>query len=132
MIEQEEWQCWSARASVLRTMGCTVVDVRGVVTAAAFEALHLRLAAERANSALLILDWPALLALTGISAVEAATRGTPGRRARALPITLLVPAARLKWAREFCNVMTGLGACRSVAPLERRRSQWTCPARQAA
>lgn len=114
MIAQQEWNLSTARARVQRLTGCTLVDVEGVVTAQAFERLHMELSRERRRAALwVVLDWSAHMACTNRSAVAAAVRGTPVGQA-AQNITLLVPAARLRWAREHCALMSASGLCREA------------------
>ena len=122
MVETEHWALGSAKADVVRWGGATMVQVHGIVTAQAYEALHLRLSMERgAGPISVMLDWEALLAATNQSAAEAAFRGA-GTRRPAGRLQFLVPAARLQWARLHCAFMSkhGLPCSASLMPSLRR------------
>lgn len=122
MVENDTWALGSARANVVRWGGATMVQVDGVVTAQAYEALHLRLSMERqASQVSVMLDWDALLAATNQSAAEAAFRGAGARRP-AGQLRFLVPEARLQWARLHCAFMSkhGLPCSASLMRAHRR------------
>jgi len=117
MIENETWALGSAMAKIVRWAGSTMVHVDGVVTAQAYEALHLRLSRERAaQQVFVMLDWEALLAATNRSAVEAAVRGAAAVRPQA-KVSFLVPAARLRWAQRHCELMSEHGISCSAKSL---------------
>lgn len=96
-MQEEQWALGPASAKVLRMPGCTLVELRGVVTAQAYEALHMRLSREPAPDLRLIIGWSAVLAATPRSLAEAACRGT--RVSDAGRIALIVPKERRAWAR---------------------------------
>lgn len=113
MIEQEQWNFGSATARVFRCSGLTV-ELRGVLTAQVYEALHMRLACERSSGPrALIIDWPSMITVTSRSAVEAALRGTPAGRKPA-HVDLVVPRTRLQWAERHCQLMTEHGLPRAA------------------
>jgi hypothetical protein len=110
-MDTEQWSLGTATADVDRGDGRVTVTVRGVVTAMAYEALHLHLAREKAAHRSIVIDDLALMAVTSCSAAEAAVRGTPVRHA-GLPILLGVGAWRMDWALKHCRFMTEHGLCR--------------------
>lgn len=114
MIRQEEWEFWGARALVARAPGFTYIDLRGIITAQVYEALHKRMGIAAAlGTHVLVLDWPALLAVTNISAMDAAVRGSPASVfGCGSPLVIKVPAARARWAGEHCALMTRNGLLR--------------------
>lgn len=118
-MRQQEWRFSTARAQVYSLGGQTTIELIGVVTAQVYEALHLRMGmAPRPGAHILILGWPALLAVTNISAVDAAIRGTPNALlGGAEPVTILVPAARQRWAERHCLLMSQIGLCRRASVL---------------
>lgn len=105
---EERWPLGSAALAIV-TRGERVLRVRlqGVITAMAFEAVHLRLAGERAGRRELVLDHDALVVVTCRSAVEAALRGTPAGRGDVLHV--VVPSTKLPWAEKFCRLMAEAG-----------------------
>jgi hypothetical protein len=110
-MEQQRWNLGPAAAEVFRMPTGTMVDVRGVVTASAFEGLHMRLALEPPGvEQWIVLGWSALLAVTNKSAVEAALRGSRPGQPHAI---VVVPGARLKWAKHHCLLMSGNGVSRA-------------------
>lgn len=119
-MREEKWEFWTARAHVVRMGAKTLIELRGVVTAQVYEALHLRMGiGPGLGTHTLILGWPALLATTSISAVEAAVRGTPSALFCAgRPMTICVPEARLQWARSHCDFMAQRGMYRLAVPLQ--------------
>lgn len=121
MIEQEEWNLGPARASVVRVAGMVFIGLRGTVTPQAYERLHLHMAAEQAGDLQLMMGAPMHLAGTSISLTEAAARGTPEPSLwyPSRPVTLRVPAGRLKWANEHALLMSKSGLCRRALLLER-------------
>jgi hypothetical protein len=125
MIQQEQWEFWSARAFVARSHGSTHIDLRGIITAQVYEALHKRIGTAAAlGMHTLSLGWPALLATTNISAMDAAVRGSPASVfGCGSPMTIRVPAARLQWATDHCAIMTRNGLLRraSVSALGQTR-----------
>jgi hypothetical protein len=112
---QERWDLGSAQAVVLRCGGYVVIELRGVVTAPAYEGLHRRLAME-AGACTLVIGSEVLLAVTNVSAVEAALRGATKAVAEA-PVRVLVPAFRLRWAERHCKLMTSYGFARAACAL---------------
>lgn len=118
-MEQEQWQLGTAEAVVQRVTGAAItVRVRGVVTAAVIEALHLRLGREPAGLLrTLLLGDDALLVVTNISAAEAAVRGTPATTAGLCPIALGVTPARMTWALDHCMITAQFGLQRTAFPL---------------
>lgn len=119
-MREEEWEFWSARAYVCRMGAQTFIALRGVVTAQVYEALHLRMGvAPGIGTHTLVLDWPALLAATNISAVDAAIRGAPAcLRGCGAAMTILVPRARLAWSQEHCRLMSTSGLYRRTSSLQ--------------
>lgn len=118
--EQEVWRLGTANAIVTRRGETLRTRVQGVVTAAVYESLNLRLAAEPAPFRELVLDHDALHVVTCRSAAEAAVRGSPrSARGRPLPTLVLVPLTRLAWGLEFALLMTRAGLLHSAAPLSR-------------
>lgn len=122
MNEEEKWHLGSALAIVHRSAQTLRVRLQGVVTAMVFEALHLRLAAERADRRELVLDHDAMVVMTGRSAVEAALRGSSAGQAQLLHIG--VPCTKLAWALEHCLLMTREGQHRLAFVLERLPSMY--------
>jgi hypothetical protein len=96
-MQEEQWRLGPAWADVLRMPGCALVELHGVVTAQAYEALHMRLSREPALDVRLIVGWSAVLAATPRSLAEAACRGT--RVGDVGRIALIVPPERRAWAR---------------------------------
>lgn len=96
-MKEEQWSLGPASARVLRMHDSVVVELRGVVTAQAYEALHMRLTREPARELCLIVSGGALLAATPRSLAEAAGRGT--RIGDAGRVTLIVSRERLTWGR---------------------------------
>lgn len=116
-MEQEEvWSFGTAVAAIKRIVGRSIlVRVRGAVTAMVLEKLHMRLGRECARLERTVIFEPgALLLVTGISAVEAAMRGTPATPAGQSRVIIGVPARRLRWAQDFCRIM-GLHGLSRVA-----------------
>ncbi len=118
MKQQHTWSLGTALAIIDRGNGALRVRVQGVVTAMAFEALHLRLATESATRRELLLDHDALLVMTCRSAVDAALRGTPAGHGGLVHVG--VPLTRLAWALEHCLLMTRQGQPRMAFALDRR------------
>lgn len=109
MVENDTWALGSAKANVVRWAGATMVQVEGVLTAQAYERLHMRLSTERrATQITVMLDSEVLPACTNRSAVEAAVRGVSSE---GLPahLVLLVPARRLQWTQAHCALMAAHG-----------------------
>lgn len=108
------WPLGPARAFVRRDGDEVTVDVRGIVTAQAYEVLNFRLALERpAARRTLFLGRMAVLAVTCISAVEATVRGTPiAQGGSRFPVFIGVHRARLPWAVEHCQRLGQEGICR--------------------
>jgi hypothetical protein len=96
-MQEEEWALGPAVAKVLRVGDCTLVELRGVVTAQAYEALHVRLSRESARDVRLLVGGGAMLVATARSLAEAASRGTRAGDA-AKCITFAVLPARHAWA----------------------------------
>lgn len=118
-MQQEEWFFGTAVAAVFRDDGAIVVRLRGAVTAMVFEALHMRLGREPAAlRRTLVLGDDAMLLVTCISAAEASIRGTPRNFAGLQPIVIAVPAARMTWGKQQCDLVRRFGLCRSAACLE--------------
>ena len=115
-MEQEQWPLGSALAIVHRSAKTLRVRLQGVVTAMVFEALHMRLSAERIERRELVFDHDALMAVTCRSAVEAALRGTPADDGL---VHVGVPCTKLAWALEYCLLMTRAGQQRVAFVLER-------------
>lgn len=118
-MEHEQWPLGSALAIVHRSAQTLRVRLQGVITAMAFEALHLRLSGERTDRRELVLDHDAMMVLTCRSAVEAALRGS---RADDRLVYVGVPCTKLVWALEFCLLMTREGQQRVAFVLERMPS----------
>lgn len=112
----ERWALDSAVATVHRTEKAVRVRLKGLVTALAIEAAHLRLHAERAERRELVIDGDALMAVTCRSAAEAGLRGTPAVGGR--PLYIGVPLKRLNWALEFCLLLNHEGLLRVPFVLE--------------
>jgi len=117
MSDEEIWPLQSALAIVRREPGGLVVRLQGALTAPAYEALHLRMAAVKVDLVRLVIDYDALLLMTPRSALEAATRGTPA--ARSPRVLIEVPAPRLPWAQDHCRRLAQLGLHRQARVLER-------------
>lgn len=110
MSGQEEWNLGTATAAVHREEGAITVRLRGAVTAMVIEALHLRLGRECCCLRRTVIIEPrALLLCTGLSAVEAARRGTPATAAGVCPVWFGVSRGRIRWARQFCLLMSSYG-----------------------
>ena len=117
MSDKELWHLGSALAIVHRSAQTLQVRLQGVVTAMAFEAVHLRLASERATRRDLVIDHDAMMVLTCRSAAEAALRGSAIGPAELLHIG--VPCTKLAWALEHCLLMTHEGQPRVAFVLDR-------------
>lgn len=117
-MEHEEWALGTATATAIKgTCGLTVA-LRGVITAPAYEALHVRLARVRCRRRMLVILDDALLAATSKSLAEAAGRGTPVSQAKpADAVIIAISPWRLEWAVQHCAQMTADGLCRAVALL---------------
>lgn len=115
-MEEEHWPLGSALAIVHRGAQTLRVRLQGVVTTMVFEAVHLRLAAERAARRELVLDHDAMMVLTCRSAVEAAARGS--RHDDGI-MHIGVPCTKLLWAHQFCLLMTRAGQLRVPFVLDR-------------
>ena len=127
---QEEWNLGTATAAVHREEGAITLRLRGAVTAMVIEALHLRLGRECCCLRRTVIIEPrALLLCTGLSAVEAARRGTPDTPAGQAHIAYGVAARRLKWARDFCLIM-GLSGLPRAAFAVRQTQALPAMARQ--
>jgi hypothetical protein len=113
-MEKEEWCLGPASASVARTSGRALIELRGIVTAQAFEALHRRMASESASHLRLSVTADALLVATPRSLAEAASRGTRAGDTRR--VTLIVPAARRVWAGYHLVACRHEGLSRRLAP----------------
>jgi hypothetical protein len=122
VIENETWALGAAKANVVRWAGSTMVEVVGVVTAQACEALHMRLSAERDAHQLFVMLDDVHLAATSISMVEAAVRGTSGEGLPA-PLKVLVRAPRLRWAQQHCDLMSEHAISCSAGRLPERARQ---------
>lgn len=116
-MEVEHWPLGSALAIVHRGAQTLRVRLQGVVTTMVFEAVHLRLAAERTARRELVLDHDAMMVLTCRSAAEAAVRGS---RPDDGLVHVGVPCTKLLWAHEFCWLMTREGRQRVAFVLERQ------------
>lgn len=121
----ETWALGTATAVIERRAGRLNIVLRGIVTAAAYEALHDRIGRERLQQRRrtafrLSLDDDALLVATPKSLAQAAGRGTPaGHTGPEFIITVAVPFWRLRWAVLHCLLLTGEGLLRSVEPIDR-------------
>lgn len=116
-MDNEEWSLGCATATVNRDARKVTISLRGLVTAPGYEALHLRLARERALERVLVLGREALIVMTCRSAVEAAVRGTPARHSAGMTM-IGVPRHRLEWALRHCLLMTREGLYRVAFVLE--------------
>lgn len=125
-MEQENWALGPACAAVTRVVGRLHVVLRGVVTAQAFELLHLRLAHDAATSRALVVGPAAVLTATNRSLAEAVARGTPAADARTM--LLLVPTSRLSWALRHAHLTSEFGVSRQVQVI----SAWGRPQADAA
>lgn len=115
---EERWPLGStALAIVTRSERAVRVRLQGVITAMAFEAVHLRLAGERAARRELVLDHDALVVVTCRSAVEAALRGTSAGRGDMLHV--VVPYTKLAWAEKFSRLMSEAGQLCEACVIER-------------
>ena len=118
MDKLQTWPLGTALAIIQSGAGRVCVRVQGVVTAMAYEALHLQLARETSAQREIVLDHDALLVMTPISAVDAAVRGTP---ARAGGLVLVgVPGTRFSWAVDHCQRLSQLGLARQAYVLDRQ------------
>jgi hypothetical protein len=115
-MQEEEWPLGPASAKVLRMANCMLVELRGYVTAQAYEALHLRMGAEPAEYRRLIFGVAACLVATNESLVEAASRGTGARDRRGVEIA--VPPARRAWAELHCLISSDYGLSRRTSLVE--------------
>jgi hypothetical protein len=119
-MQEEQWALGPASAKVLRMADCALVELRGVVTAQAYEALHMRLSREQAADVRLIVGATVMLVATPRSLAEAASRGTrAGDAARC--ITFVVPRARLAWATFHLTACRYEGLARQVLSLDPTR-----------
>jgi hypothetical protein len=105
VVVPEEWRLGSACASVNRTTDGIEITLRGIVTAPAYEELHSRIAREN-HTVVLLVDDTAILALTCLSAAEAATRATAKKRR---PIIIAASPLRIAWALEHCRLLLEMG-----------------------
>jgi hypothetical protein len=123
VIENDTWALGAAKGNVVRWAGSTMVEVVGVLTAQACEALHMRLSAERDAHQLFVMLDDIHMAATSISMVEAAVRGTAGGGLPA-PLKLLVRAPRLRWAQQHCTLMSehGISCAASRLPARAQRA----------
>lgn len=123
--KNETWALGTATAAIEREAGQLNVVLRGIVTAAAYEALHVRIERERPpqrrHAIRLVIDDDVLLVATPKSLAQAAGRGTPAdRTGPAFIITVAVPSWRLRWAVLHCLLLTGDGLLRSVELIDRQ------------
>lgn len=117
--EVEVWPLDAATGIAVRARGGLQVALCGLVTAPGYEALHRRLAAAPERRRLLLVDERALLAVTSLSAVQAAVRGTPATQAGPdWAVTIAVPPWRLRWALHHCALMAAEGLCRAAWVLQ--------------
>lgn len=115
-MEIEEWSLGPSKATAHRDDDRLIVRLRGMVTAAAYEALHARLASSTAAHTLLVIGDDAVLVATAKSLAEAAGRGTPANRSGPPhTVVIAVPRARLGWAFDHCALMSADGLCRVPA-----------------
>lgn len=118
-MTSEEWRLGTAVAQVSRQRRAITLRVRGGVTAMVFEALHAELARQDEDlERALVIEPGALLLSTNISAAEASVRGTPDTRAGRRHVAIGVPSSRLRWARQYCNLMSLWGLSRSAFLLQ--------------
>lgn len=115
-MEKEEWTLGPLVARVLRMPACTLVELRGLVTAQAFEALHLRMAGERALDLWLAVGRDAILVATNESLVQAASRATRACD-KGRSIALLAPIPRRNWAKQHCIIAADYALRRRVLTL---------------
>lgn len=117
-MEHEQWALGTATATAAKGHWGITVALRGVITAPAYEALHMRLARVRCKRRILVIRDDALLAATCKSLAEAAGRGTPLNHAKPADAVIIAVAPwRLEWAVQHCAQMTADGLCRAVALL---------------
>jgi hypothetical protein len=117
-MERQEWSLGTAVATVKTTGPRTLIVVRGIVTAAAYEALHWRIAAHR-RPVTLVLGADVVLVATSRSLAEAAVRGTGARCVGPLnAVFIAVPAWRLPWALQHCALLCSEGLARATVVLE--------------
>lgn len=112
-MEQEEWRFGPAWANVQRTATRAAIELRGVVTAQAFEALHKRMACDPATTLALTVGRSALLVATPRSLAEAASRGTRASDKRR--VTIIVPPERRAWAGYHLTACRHEGLLRRLA-----------------
>ena len=114
-MENEEWSLGTATATAIRRGEGLTVTLRGVVTAQAYEALHIRLGQSRWRRCVLVIGDDALLVATAQSLADAAGRGTPANQAKPThPVIICVRPWRLEWAYLHCAMLTAAGLCRAV------------------
>lgn len=123
--KNEIWALGTATAVIEQGEARLTVVLRGIVTAAAYEALHTRIGRERPqrrrHAVRLVVDDDALLVATPKSLAQAAGRGTPAdHTGPAFIITVAVPSWRLRWAVLHCLLLTGEGLLRSVELIDRQ------------
>lgn len=111
MDTHEVWALGSASAAVERKHDVQVT-LSGIVTARAYEDLHLRMSREKGRIWLTI-DDAALLTMTCKSAAEAAVRGTSAVRVGpANVIVIRVGSWRQSWAVDHCAWLASEGLFR--------------------
>lgn len=107
------WSLGTATGVVNRERDNLVVDLCGVLTAAAYEALHLRLARSRCRRKTILFADGVLLVATAKSLAEAAVRGTPVRQiGPEHAIMLRVRRWRFAWACDHCAFLMADGLIR--------------------
>lgn len=111
MTQQEYWNLGPASARVTTSDRWARIDLDGVLTAQAYERLHMQIAHLARRNGIdgytLALTERVLRLVTNISAVEAALRGSPS--AGAAPGILRVPHSWAGWAQIHCALMASHG-----------------------
>lgn len=120
-MQQEEWPLGPAAAGVFRLPGCVLVELRGVVTAQAYEALLKRMSREsRRDDLRLVIGPAALLVATPRSLAEAACRGTRiGDEGR---VTLIVSSERRAWVCHYLAACQHEGLAWRLGPVPQQEA----------
>lgn len=112
-MDKEEWALGTATAHVVREADSITIALRGVVTAMAYEQLHMRLSRETARRRTIEIGAGAMLAATAKSLADAAVRGTPMLQVGlGYQVTLSVPSCRTSWAEVHCLLLADEGLSR--------------------
>lgn len=112
----EEWSLGSATATVEVHADRLRVTLHGLITAAAYEALHIRLGQMPAKRRVLEIGEDALIVASAKSLAQAAARGTPLRQIGPGHVILITAQAwRAGWVFEHCALMTAEGLYRAAA-----------------